>query len=44
VIVTDALRRLTGDHVVISAVAVRPSADGPVAVDELVFERIALVT
>jgi hypothetical protein len=44
VIVTDALRRLTGGQVVISAVAVRPSADGPVAVDELFFERIALVT
>jgi hypothetical protein len=44
VIVTDALRRVTNDELVISVVAVRPSADGPVAVDELFFERIALVT
>ncbi len=44
VIVTDALRRVTGSELVISVVAVRPSADGPVAVDALFFERIALVT
>ena len=44
VIVTDALRQITGEELVISVVAVRPSADGPVAVDELFFERLALVT
>jgi hypothetical protein len=44
VIVTDALRRVGGDELVVSVVAVAPSADGPVAVDELFFQRIALLT
>ena len=44
VIVTDALRRTTGPKVVITVIAVRPAADGPQAVDALVFERFALLT
>jgi len=44
VIVTDALRRVAGDELVVSVVAVRPSADGPTTTDELSFQRIALVT
>lgn len=44
VIVTDALGRLTGDEVVVSVIAVGPSASGPVAIDELTFQRFALVT
>jgi tyrosinase len=44
VIVTDALRRTTSDKLVITVVAVRPAADGPQAVDALVFERFSLLT
>lgn len=44
VIVTEALRRITEQQVVVSVVAVRPSAEGPVALDELYFDRLALVT
>jgi tyrosinase len=44
VIVTDALRFVAGDEVVVSVIAVGPSASGPVAIDELAFQRLALVT
>lgn len=44
VIVTDALRRTSGEHVVISVVAVGPGPHGPVRVDALKFERFSLVT
>ncbi|MGO9822338.1 MAG: hypothetical protein ACLPTJ_17035 [Solirubrobacteraceae bacterium] len=44
VIVTDALRRTTGDQLTITVLAVRPGADGPEAVDALMFERFSLLT
>jgi hypothetical protein len=44
VIVTDALRRLSGTELTISVIAVRPGAEVAQAVDALDFERFTLLT
>jgi len=44
VIVTEALRRVTGPELVITIVAVAPGADGPVESDALQFESFRLLT
>ncbi len=44
VIVTDALRRVTDPALVITIVAVAPSADGPAESDALQFESFRLLT